>query len=121
MTGDRIAEMLRAFATLLAEMEQVHTDHPSRHYDRTCPACNAAPSSGQLVEVIGEGATPRSDAIRNLIPEASIAKVEGIVSVPIEPDAEMVRAGLRIMASDGALASVSEIYEAMIAAAGRAG
>lgn len=22
------------------QQEQAHTDHPARHYDRTCPACN---------------------------------------------------------------------------------
>jgi len=115
MTGDRIAEMLRAFATLLAEREQVHTDHPSRHYDRTCPACNAAPSRSQSLcfqgfmqaqqkaieqskwEAVAQAllvaaavCRKRSDkpydqadylaeAILALIPEALIAKAEGMV------------------------------------------
>lgn len=44
LLGDDTQEMLRELATLLAERERVHSDHPLRHYDRTCPACNAAPS-----------------------------------------------------------------------------
>jgi hypothetical protein len=24
---------------------EAHTDHPLRHYDRTCPACNATPNT----------------------------------------------------------------------------
>jgi hypothetical protein len=34
--------------------EPAHSDHPMRHYDRTCPACNegAAPSSEEVREVV---------------------------------------------------------------------
>jgi hypothetical protein len=31
-----------------------HTDHPARHYDRTCPACNAAPQGVEGTPGIGD-------------------------------------------------------------------
>ena len=34
--------------------EPAHSDHPMRHYDRTCPACN-------------EGATPSSEEVREMV------------------------------------------------------
>ena len=47
------AELLEDYADLLAG--QTHTDHPLRHYDRTCPACNfVAPTLAELSEKAGD-------------------------------------------------------------------
>jgi hypothetical protein len=43
---------------------EAHTDHPLRHFDRTCPACNADAARNVLynaVAVVSD--TPRTDAV----------------------------------------------------------
>lgn len=40
-----ISDADKTIAALTAQPQQVHSDHPMRHYDRTCPACNKQPSS----------------------------------------------------------------------------
>jgi hypothetical protein len=37
----RLAEQSKRQKELARGVPVAHTDHPARHYDRTCPACNA--------------------------------------------------------------------------------
>lgn len=52
----------------VSERDTAHTDHPLRHYDRTCPACNEPP--------------------------AHITAPEGWKLVPVEPTPAMLNQGI---------------------------
>ena len=55
----------------LAAPQVAHSDHPMRHYDRTCPACNAAPQGepdGYFYNSMNDGVVEASIKLPGVFP-----------------------------------------------------
>ena len=125
-----------AALTRAAEAEEsvAHTDHPLRHWDRTCQACNPAtdpaPVDREAVAWIKEWADDgavrrRVDLYKNceawlhdlnptIIPLYASSPPAGSVVVPVEPTEAMIRAGKFAAAKTS---SVVDVWNAMLTAA----
>lgn len=62
---ERLIEAVTQLADQLAAygVTEVHTDHPLRHYDRTCPACNAGVTGSEIERLRAEQASNGVDGM----------------------------------------------------------
>ena len=100
--SEKLAAAIRQNAAGQVLEGAAHTDHPMRHYDRTCPACNPdAPTLAELSAKAGDSLIANArfmDELLNAYRAGRLREIgEGEVVVPKEPTEAMVDAAVHCL------------------------
>ena len=121
-----VEDALAFLKTPPAPQQDAHTNHPSRHYDRTCPVCNhswddhylpgvplpTCPACGKEEDRMAQEDVGKASELKQEVRE-------GFALVPIEPTWRMMNAGIKKAQNEEGTWGmyVGRIFDAMIAAA----